>query len=222
MTDLRNTEIPPELDRWNWGAFLLNWIWGIGNQTYIALLTLIPFFGLIMLFVLGAKGSRWAWKNGRWDSVEHFRRVQRAWAFWGVVIVLGFFTFMAAMMAGLFFLMKNSDAYQLGVNALRNNSQAIEALGSPISTGLPLGKISTANSSGQAILSFSVSGPKASGRVNLEAAKSNNVWSLRAMTLQIDGRDGVINLLQQMKVQIERLCPSFATQLFCADLQVNL
>lgn len=31
--------VPPELDRWNWGAFLLNWIWGIGNNTFIALLT---------------------------------------------------------------------------------------------------------------------------------------------------------------------------------------
>ncbi|WP_281405489.1 hypothetical protein [Mesorhizobium sp. B2-6-4] len=26
-------EIPAELDRWNWGAFFLNWIWGIGNST---------------------------------------------------------------------------------------------------------------------------------------------------------------------------------------------
>src|SRR6516162_11951094 len=34
--------IPAEIKRWNWGAFLLNWIWGIGNQTYIALLALIP------------------------------------------------------------------------------------------------------------------------------------------------------------------------------------
>ncbi len=49
--------IPPEIRRWNWGAFLLNWIWGIGNQTYIALLALIPGVNLVMLFVLGAKGS---------------------------------------------------------------------------------------------------------------------------------------------------------------------
>ncbi len=81
MSDARipvhSTEIPPELDRWNWGAFLLNWIWGIGNNTFVALLTLVPGIGFIMMFVLGAKGSRWAWRNGRWDSIEHFRRVQR-------------------------------------------------------------------------------------------------------------------------------------------------
>jgi hypothetical protein len=93
MSDVRvpiNTaEIPPELDRWNWGAFLLNWIWGIGNNTFIALLTLVPGAGLVMMIVLGAMGSGWAWRNGRWDSVEHFKRVQRRWAIWGAIIWLG-------------------------------------------------------------------------------------------------------------------------------------
>ena len=46
--------IPAEIDRWNWGAFLLNWIWGIGNNTYIALLTFVPFFGFIWMFVHAA------------------------------------------------------------------------------------------------------------------------------------------------------------------------
>lgn len=62
MSDARipfhSAEIPPELDRWNWGAFLLNWIWGIGNNTFIALLTFVPVVGVVMIFVLGAKGSR--------------------------------------------------------------------------------------------------------------------------------------------------------------------
>jgi hypothetical protein len=68
-------QIPPEISGWNWGAFLLSWIWGIGNGTPIALLTFVPIVGLVMVFVLGAKGSRWAWRNKRWDSVEHFKRV---------------------------------------------------------------------------------------------------------------------------------------------------
>ena len=37
--------IPPEIDRWNWGAFLLSWIWGVGNNTFIALLSLVPIVG---------------------------------------------------------------------------------------------------------------------------------------------------------------------------------
>ena len=82
------TEVPQEILRWNWGAFFLNWIWGIGNSTYIALLCLIPFVNIIMIFVLGAKGSEWAWQNRHWDSVEHFKRVQRAWAWWGFGLFL--------------------------------------------------------------------------------------------------------------------------------------
>lgn len=31
--------IPAEINRWNWGAFLLNVISGIRNKTYIALLS---------------------------------------------------------------------------------------------------------------------------------------------------------------------------------------
>src|SRR5450830_1204686 len=69
--------IPPELDHWNWGAFLLNWVWGIGNNTFIALLMFVPGVNIVMLFVLGVKGSEWAWRNKRWEDADHFKRVQR-------------------------------------------------------------------------------------------------------------------------------------------------
>ena len=82
-------EIPPELDRWNWGAFFLNWIWAVFNRTFIGLLALIPYVGFIMAIVLGVKGREWAWQNKRWASVEHFNAVQRQWSFWGVVLTLG-------------------------------------------------------------------------------------------------------------------------------------
>ncbi len=42
------TELPDELKGLNWGAFFLNWTWGIGNKTAIALLALIPFVNLVM------------------------------------------------------------------------------------------------------------------------------------------------------------------------------
>jgi len=76
----------PQLYGWNWGAFFLNWIWGIGNNTFIALLTLIPLINIVMIFVLGAKGNEWAWQNKRWQNAEHFKRVQRLWAIWGFVL----------------------------------------------------------------------------------------------------------------------------------------
>ncbi len=80
----KSTIVPSQIKKWNWGAFFLNWIWGIGNNTYIALLGLIPVVGFVMMVVLGLRGSEWAWQNKRWESIEHFQRVQRKWAQWGL------------------------------------------------------------------------------------------------------------------------------------------
>ncbi len=82
--------LPPQLYGWNWGAFFLSWIWGIGNSTMIAFLTWIPLVNFVMIFILGAKGNEWAWQNKRWQSVEHFKKVQKLWAVWGFILfVLG-------------------------------------------------------------------------------------------------------------------------------------
>ena len=207
MTDQRlaldQNAIPPEIDRWNWGAFLLNWIWGIGNGTFIALLTLVPGFGLIMPFVLGARGSRWAWRNGRWDSVEHFKRVQRAWARWACIVYLGAIAFFLLVVGGTFYVLKHSEAYEMAASRLQANAEVVGLLGTPITTGFPMGSIQTEGASGRAALSFSVSGPKGAGRVFVEATKTGGVWSLRSLSLKVEGRDGVINLMNQSRVEID-------------------
>ncbi|MGV6852022.1 MAG: hypothetical protein ACWA5R_07575 [bacterium] len=82
--------LPEGIKGWSWGAFLLNWIWAIGNKTWIGLLCFIPYLGFIMSIILGIKGREWAWQNKRWESVEHFQQVQKKWSYWAVVIVLGF------------------------------------------------------------------------------------------------------------------------------------
>lgn len=79
--------VPDGIKGWSWGAFLLSWIWAIGNRTWIGLLALIPYVGFIMAIVLGFKGREWAWKNKDWESIEHFNRVQKKWSYWGVAIV---------------------------------------------------------------------------------------------------------------------------------------
>jgi len=81
--------IPEGVKGWSWGAFLLNWIWAIGNKTWIGLLAFLPYVGFIFAIILGIKGRQWAWQNKRWDSVEHFQRVQRKWSFWGVLLIVG-------------------------------------------------------------------------------------------------------------------------------------
>ena len=84
----RLTTIPEEVRGWNWGAFCLCWIWGIGNKVWIALLALLPFVGFIMNIVLGIKGNEWAWRNKRWNSVADFKTTQRTWAIVGLVLLI--------------------------------------------------------------------------------------------------------------------------------------
>jgi len=84
----KNTAVPPEVKGLAWGAFFWNFIWGIFNRTWIALLSLIPVVNLVMAFVLLFKGREWAWRNKRWDSVEHFNKIQRRWAIAGLIVIL--------------------------------------------------------------------------------------------------------------------------------------
>ncbi len=81
----RAADIPDEIKGWNWGAFLLTIFWGIGNRVWIALLFLIPIVHLVIWFYLGAKGNELAWRNKKWDSIEHFRKTQRKWMYAGIV-----------------------------------------------------------------------------------------------------------------------------------------
>ena len=92
-----------ELGKWNWGAFFLNWIWGLGNGIYwplvLILCNFIPYIGwiasIVICIVLGANGTKWAWKAKSWDSWNSFRETQHKWAiaalwFFGVAFVIGF------------------------------------------------------------------------------------------------------------------------------------
>lgn len=80
----KDAVIPEGIKGWSWGAFFWNWIWAVGNKSYIGLLALIPYVGFVMSIYLGIKGREMAWRNKRWDSVEHFQRVQRRWSLWAL------------------------------------------------------------------------------------------------------------------------------------------
>jgi ABC-type Fe3+ transport system permease subunit len=82
--------VPASAKRWNWGAFLMSWIWGLGNKTFIALLSIIPLVSIVMAFVLGARGSEWAWKNKKWQNEEQFTRVQGLWTVFGLGLFAGY------------------------------------------------------------------------------------------------------------------------------------
>ncbi len=95
--------VPNEVKGWNWGAFMFNITWGIGNKSYLPLLCLIPLFNIVWVFVCGFKGNEWAWEKGEYSDVDVFKTVQKTWNRAGLVafiimialVLLYFFVFAA-------------------------------------------------------------------------------------------------------------------------------
>lgn len=180
-------DVPPEVRRWNWGAFFLTWIWGIGNNVLIAFLVFVPFLGFIMPFILGIKGGEWAWEKKRWDSLEHFQRVQRIWAWVG----LGVFLWVVATIAGILFfvfsLFMKTEPYMQGLQIVTQSPAIIAELGEPIKPGWYVaGNINVGTSDGKANIDFPISGPKGKGTVYVKAFKDMGKWNLDRIIVDID------------------------------------
>ena len=187
----KNSAVPEEIKGWSWGAFWLNWIWGIGNSTYIALLMFVPFVNFIMIFVLGAKGNQWAWQNRKWRDIEHFKRVQKNWARVG----FGLFVVLVPLFFFALFFMLKGDAYKQSLSLIRSNQEVVEYVGKPIEPSYFIsGTIQYNGVQGMATLGYSITGSKKEASVYVVAHK-NYEWIL----------DRVIVYNSQEKVQIELL-----------------
>ncbi|EHK56193.1 cytochrome c oxidase assembly factor Coa1 family protein [Allomesorhizobium alhagi] len=197
-------EIPSELDRWNWGAFFLNWIWGIGNSTYIALLALIPVVNIVMIFVLGARGSRWAWRNRYWRDTEHFRRAQRNWAIAGLLIWIAVIGGVAGLIGGIPYMMKSSDAYQMTMDQVRADDRVKAAIGTDVVDSYWIsGNVSVnADGTGDAKLDIPLHGDKGTGSAISHAVRRGGEWDMRLLVIRVDGSDAPIVLVNKDNIQI--------------------
>lgn len=182
--------VPPEIQRWNWGAFLLSWIWGIGNNVLAALVVFVPLLGFAWLFVLGARGSEWAWRHKRWASVEAFQATQRRWARWGAAVWLASLAFACTIFFGIVGLLKDTEAYKLARARLEADDRVVEIVGRPMSTGIPMGEVSVSGPRGSASLSFSVEGPKGKGTAFVEATQDLGQWKIDRLVFQPEGGSG--------------------------------
>lgn len=99
-------ELEGFFSKWNWGAALLVWIWGVFHRKYgysllFFILTSIPIIGIIAFIVgfilFGKKGNKWAWESKTWNSLEHCITTQEKWSKWGIGITVAMiivFTFL--------------------------------------------------------------------------------------------------------------------------------
>lgn len=84
-------ELPSDLDRFNWGAFFLGWIWAISMKNPLAFV-LSFFLGVIGNYIIGVDGNRWAWQTRDFESVEEFIKVQEKWTKAGLSVFIISFT----------------------------------------------------------------------------------------------------------------------------------
>lgn len=176
----KNSVVPDEIKGWNWGAFLLNWIWGIGNSTFIAFLMFVPLVNIVMLFVLGAKGSEWAWRNRTWRDIEHFKSTQKKWRNAGLFLIF----VILPLIFILFINMMKGEAYHLSVDAVQSNPQVISMVGENPKPGFfVLGEISYGGSGGKANLNYSITGSKSSAEVYVYATSLADTWDLKELLI---------------------------------------
>ena len=188
----KDSVVPPEIKGWNWGAFFLNWIWGIGNSTYIAFLMFVPLVNIVMFFVLGAKGNEWAWRNRTWRDVEHFKQTQRKWRNAGLIllfiVVPLFFTLIGSMLKG--------EAFDQSMVSISQNAEVIEIVGEPIEAGyFGMGSIQTSGAKGEASLQYSISGPNGTADVYVQAYKEMEAWSLYNVIVHIPEIDKKVQVV---------------------------
>lgn len=173
--------VPAEIKGWSWGAFLLNWVWGIGNSTYIALLMFVPLVNLGVLFVLGAKGNEWAWRNRVWRDVEHFKSTQKMWRNAGLILWLVVLPLLTLPFMGLM----KGEAYKASLKQLRASPQVQALVGDDIQPGfLVAGEIAYSGNSGTAELNYSIEGSEGSAEVYLYAISTNDRWTLVELVVE--------------------------------------
>jgi len=197
MQGVASAEPLPGGRRWNWGAFLLGWLWGLGNRTPIALLAAIPVLGFIVAVVLGIKGNDWAWQNGVWRDVRQFQAVQRRWAIagfalWGFAVVGGLV--MIFWLAGV---LRWSEPHRLAMAIIGESPAVREKLGSEVAAGpRVVGSIQwTGIGTGTAELAIPLRGSRAAATALVWATKDAGVWKLDRLVVQVEATGEVIELV---------------------------
>lgn len=85
--------VNPYSAKWNWGAFLLQWIWLIGHKQYLKAIVVlilmgIPLVNIVTWIWLGKKGNDLAIERKTFASDEEYVRVQNLWRNWGFGILI--------------------------------------------------------------------------------------------------------------------------------------
>ncbi|MGO2013258.1 MAG: cytochrome c oxidase assembly factor Coa1 family protein [Pseudoalteromonas sp.] len=196
----KNSVVPPQIKGWNWGACLLNWIWGLGNNTFIALLMFVPIVNVVMFFMLGAKGNEWAWKNNIWRDVEHFKKVQKKWrnASFALLIIVAL-PLITTLSYNYISNMYKMDAFKQSYNVLGKNPNVIKITGPRLEVALThiLDDYQHTDTPGERAFFYYASGFKGSVQVQVIVRNEFFGWSLQRVIVKDSDSPTVINVLDK-------------------------
>jgi hypothetical protein len=117
-----------------------------------------------------------------------------------ILVCGGFFTLIISFVFGM---IKSSDPYTQSLVMVKNNQQVIEHLGTQIEPGfLVTGNINVNNSSGDADISYSISGNNGfDGDVHVTATRTQGVWTFDSIKVVIDlgPRTAIVDVLADLE-----------------------
>lgn len=135
--------------------------------------------------VQDSKGS-W-FKRNAWWSIP-------AGCCGGLVLLL---VLILAILGVVFGTLRSTEVYQKAVSTAGSHPAVQAEFGTPVDTEFWLtGSVEVSGLSGTADLAIPVSGPHAKGTLFTEAEKSGGKWTLLTLTVEVDGKDQVIDVLE--------------------------
>lgn len=109
---------------------------------------------------------------------------------------LGLMLLGAGLVAIIIWSIKQSGPFEGAMDLARANCAVERALGTSLEAGwLVSGSVNVSGPSGDAALSFPISGSRGSGRLHVVAHKQTGRWEFEALQLKTEGGDEFIDLL---------------------------
>lgn len=197
------------LKRWNWGAFFLTWVWGLGNRTYLGFasflaiivaatikaicINYIPsvthgiFFNVLdiltLLFILAIHIFHGLYGT-RW-SWQHKQwtseaSFKRAQMVWAIVGILVWALFISGLTT-IVSKVKYSPIFQQSVLIAQDDPNLQLQIGSPITVSIwtVRGGVHLAGETGRAYYKFKAVGPEGVAVVTVVAMKEQGQWNIQ-------------------------------------------
>lgn len=126
---------------------------------------------------------------------------QRNWKWFvptGCLTLLALFAaFVFCIVLFVFSALKSSDAYTIAFNRAKSDARVMAALGTPIKDRWYVtGSANVTGGSGEADLSFPISGPKGKATIYAKARKSAGRWTYQELQVRVASTSELIDLQQ--------------------------